>query len=151
MGNSNSGRRPQPTALKVLRGNPGQRTLNTREPTPPPGDVGKPAGLSADAAVVWDELAPVCLVMGTLTRAGLRPFRTLCELQASLDRASKLKDVGEWELAQKLEKDFAGVIRPYYALFGLEPVSRAKIAVPKREEPVSKWAELGLTGPTPRD
>ena len=32
MGNWNSGRRPQPTALKVLRGNPGKRPLNVDEP-----------------------------------------------------------------------------------------------------------------------
>jgi len=139
MGNSNSGRRPQPTALKVLRGNPGQRKLNTKEPTPPPGEVVKPEGLSASAAAIWDELAPICLHMGTLTAADVRPFRTLCELQASLDRASVLKTVGEWDAALKLEKDFAPMIRPYYALFGLEPVSRARITVPKAAEPDNKW------------
>jgi hypothetical protein len=139
MGNSNSGRRPQPTALKILRGNPGQRKLNTQEPKPPAGEVVKPAGLSAGAAAIWDELAPICVGMGTLTLADVRPFRTLCELQSSLDRASILKSVGEWDTALKLEKEFAGLIRPYYALFGLEPVSRAKITVPKADEPVNKW------------
>jgi hypothetical protein len=139
MGNANSGRRPQPTALKVLRGNPGQRKLNTREPTPPPGEVVQPEGLSAGAAAIWAELAPICLHMGTLTPADLRPFRTLCELQASLDRASVLKTVNEWEAAMKLEKDYAGLIRPYYALFGLEPVSRARITVPKADDAGTKW------------
>jgi hypothetical protein len=128
--------------LKVLRGNPGQRKLNTREPKPPAGEIVKPSGLSAGAATIWDELAPICGVMGTLTPADLRPFRTLCELQSSLDRASVLKSVGEWESALKLEKEFAGLIRPYYALFGLEPVSRAKISVPRAEEPVNKWDGL---------
>jgi hypothetical protein len=41
----------------------------------------------------------------------------------------------------KLERETANALRPYYALFGLEPVSRARISVPKKaEEPVSKWA-----------
>jgi hypothetical protein len=33
-------------------------------------------------------------------------------------------------------------LRPWVALFGLEPVSRARISVPKKavDEPVSKWA-----------
>jgi hypothetical protein len=31
-GNWNSGSRPKPTALKVLRGNPGKRPLNEKEP-----------------------------------------------------------------------------------------------------------------------
>ena len=29
------GRKPKPTALKVLEGNPGKRPLNDREPVPP--------------------------------------------------------------------------------------------------------------------
>ena len=140
MGYENSGRRPQPTALKMLRGNPGKRALNTQEPTPPAGAVVKPDGLSAGAGAIWVELAPICLHMGTLTPADLRPFQTLCELQASLARASVLKTVGEWDAAMKLEKDFAPMIRPYYALFGLEPVSRAKLTVPKAAAPVDKWA-----------
>jgi phage terminase small subunit len=139
MGYENSGRRPQPTALKMLRGNPGKRRPNTHEPAPPPGAVVQPEGLSASAAAIWDELAPICLHMGTLTPADLRPFRTLCELQASLERASALKTVGEWETAMKLERDFAGLIRPYYALFGLEPVSRARITVPKADDAGNKW------------
>ena len=41
----------------------------------------------------------------------------------------------------KLERDTAAALRPYYALFGLEPISRARIQVPKKDaEPSSKWA-----------
>jgi hypothetical protein len=150
MGFENSGRRPQPTAITVLRGNPSKKKLNENEPCPPAGDVAKPAGLSSIAGVVWDELAPICLVMGTLTVADVRPFARLCELQADLDLACAMKDAPEFGLftaglhaAVKLEKDLSPVIRPYYALFGLEPVSRARIAVPKKpDEPASKWAGI---------
>jgi phage terminase small subunit len=159
VGNRNSGRRPQPTALKVLRGNPGKRPLNTDEPTPPAGDVVKPTTLSTPAGEVWDRLAPMAIAMGTLTRADVTAFAMLCELQATLEWAAGRKDPplrepGErpyrWvrrcherlAAAMKIEKDFAPIIRPYYALFGLEPVSRAKIQVPKKAETpvVSKWA-----------
>lgn len=158
MGYENSGRRPQPTALKMLRGNPSKTKLNEHEVRPPSGEVVKPAGLSVAAAVVWDELAPVCLAMGTLTPADVRPFGTLCELQSTLNQASSQKDAPGFapftvsddyngaptvkiHAAIKLERETATAIRPYYALFGLEPVSRARISVPKQaEEPVSKWA-----------
>jgi hypothetical protein len=40
----------------------------------------------------------------------------------------------------KLERDTAATLRPYYALFGLEPVSRARVSVPKTDAPASKWA-----------
>lgn len=158
MGNRNSGRRPQPTALKVVRGNPGQRKLNENEPRPPSGDVVKPSRLSRLAGIVWDELAPICVAMGTLTPADVRPFSRLCELQADLDKACESKDAPEFALftlsedyngapkmglhaAIKLEKELSPVIRPFYELFGLSSVARARIQVPKKAEaPASKWA-----------
>ena len=160
MGNQNSGRRPQPTKLKVLRGNPSKTRLNDREPVPPAGEITKPIGLSRIAERVWDELAPVCLAMGTLTVADRRPFARLCELQADLDKACESKDAEGFGLftlsedyngapkmglhaAIKLEKELSPVIRPFYELFGLTPVARARIQVPKTkqsEEPVSKWS-----------
>jgi phage terminase small subunit len=160
MGYENSGRRPQPTALTVLRGNPSKKKLNKNEPAPPAGEVVKPSGLSAGASAVWDELAPICLAMRTLTIADVRVFTTLCELQATLQQASARKDGADLfrleaadeddpksltvviDAVLKLERDTANALRPYYALFGLEPVSRARISVPKAkaEEPVSKWA-----------
>lgn len=83
--------------------------------------------------MVWDELAPICLHMGTLTMADVVPFTTLCELQAKVRVAAQLEDpVPLLRLA--------GQIRAYYGLFGLEPVSRARIHVKKPSEPASKWA-----------
>lgn len=139
VGYENSGRRPQPTAMKLLRGNPGKRKPNQSEPIPPVGEVKKPAGLSPAAVLVWDELAPICLHMGTLTKADVRAFGTLCELQATFTAAAQLK--GGPAFDARLERDTANALRPWVALFGLEPVSRARISVPKKPDaPVSKWA-----------
>ena len=147
--------------MTVLRGNPSKKPLNKLEPMPPVGEVVKPEGLSPQASAVWDELAPVCLAMGTLTTADVRVFGTMCELQATMQEASaakgrkKLFNLASQDSSDpesplevvidsvlKLERETATALRPYYALFGLEPVSRARIQVPKRkaEEPVSKWA-----------
>ncbi len=139
MGYENSGRRPQPTALKMLRGNPGKKKPNENEVRPPSGEATKPADVSPAAGLVWDELAPICLAMGTLTVADVRPFATLCELQATFTAVARLKGTPAFDA--KLERETANVIRPYYALFGLEPVSRARIQVPKKPDaPISKWA-----------
>ncbi len=160
MGNANSGRRPQPDALKLLRGKLDPKKANERLVRPPAGDAVKPADLSTVAAGVWDRLAPVCLAMGTLTSADTETFATLCELQASMDLARRAKDAPNFAIftlsedyngapkmgihgAVKLEKELAPIIRQYYALFGLDPVSRAKMAAPpKADEPASKWAGL---------
>lgn len=142
MGNKNSGPRPRPTALKVLRGNPGKRALNQREPIPPAGEIRKPVTLSEGAARMWDEWVPICLYMGTMTPSDIHPMATLCELQAILHRAASLKDHPEtFDKAVTLERNHAGLIRPYYAMFGLEPSARARLQVRKPDEaPVSKWA-----------
>ena len=141
MGYENCGRRPQPTALKALRGNPSKTRLNEHEAVPPAGPVTKPATLSLDGGRVWEELAPVCLHMGTLTAADVKPFATLCELEATRERASLAKDGPKREAAVRLELATASALRPYYALFGLDPVSRTRIVVaPSAGAPVSKWA-----------
>ena len=159
-GNANSGRRPQASALKVLRGNPGKRKLSGSEPTPPDGVVAKPGTLSVVAGAVWDELAPVAMAMGTLTVADCAAFATLCELEATRRQASAQKDAegfGMFTLSEdyngamkvgvhaaiKVERETATALRPYYEKFGLEPSGRARIALPNRK-PVSKWD--GLVG-----
>jgi hypothetical protein len=133
MGNHNSGRRPKPTALKLLQGNPGKRKLNALEPKPPAGEVVKPAGMTPDAMRLWDLMAPICLAMGTLTTADVFSFATLCELRARQDAVVLTDDT------DKLLR-VATALRPYYEKFGLEPVGRARISVPQQEQPVSKWA-----------
>src|SRR5262245_57695879 len=141
MGNWNSGRRPQSTALKKLRGNPGKRKFNEREPKPPEGAVEAPETLSGVAKTVWEGLAPIALAMGTLTTADVAAFATLCELEATRRLASAEKSregftpfllttitdsagnehpkVQEHP-AIRLERSTAGALRPYYEKFGLE-------------------------------
>jgi P27 family predicted phage terminase small subunit len=145
--------------LKILRGNPGKRKLNENEPLPPSGDITKPEGLSARAGAVWDDLAPVLLVMGTLTTADVRPFARLCELEVTAREASSQKDAPGFAMftvsddyngapkvgvhaAIRVERETATALRPYYEYFGMTPSSRARISVPKKAdvEPVSKWA-----------
>src|SRR5688500_11226855 len=112
MGYENSGRRPQPTKLKILRGNPSKTRLNENEPVPPSGEVVKPARLSAGASTVWDELAPICLAMGTLTTADVTVFGQLCEGQAVLNSAAMMKaDPEQVEAATKIQKDFLPLVR----------------------------------------
>lgn len=158
MGNQNSGRRPQPTALKMLRGNPSKTPLNGLEPRPPKGEPAKPRTITAGASAIWDEIAPDCVAMGTLTKVDGLAFKTLCELQFTFDIAASQKSaeafapftIGEdynavptvkVHAALRLERETAAALRPYYEKFGLEPVGRARIQVPKDpDEPVSKWA-----------
>jgi phage terminase small subunit len=140
-GNANSGRRPKPTAMKLLRGNPGKRRLNEAEPQPPAGEVTAPASLSAKAQAVWTEIAPVAIAMGTLTPADVWAFGTLCELEATRRLVSQATTLDAPHLL-KLERETAMALRPYYEKFGLEPVGRSRIKVLPTEKPKSRWAGI---------
>jgi hypothetical protein len=132
MGNHNSGRRPRPTALKLLKGEKNKDRINLDEPKPPQASVKKPQ-MAPDSGVVWDRVAPIALAMGTLTAADVDAFKAFCQLQAALDLAT---GADLMRLAQ--------TIRPYYGMFGLEPSGRSRIKIPKADKPESKWA--GLVG-----
>jgi phage terminase small subunit len=133
MGFENSGRRPRPTALKILRGNPGKRPLNPAEPQPPPGPIEMPAGLAPDARQVWAAIAPICLGMGTLTPADVLAFARHCELEARWKVKVQTNDLASI-LALSRELRSSG------ACFGLDPSSRARIQVAP-QKPASKWAD----------
>ena len=137
MGNSNSGRRRQPAALRALRGNP-SKTRFRANVAAPVGPVVKPATLSPGAAEVWAALAPVCLGMGTLSPADALAFATLCELQASFTANAQRKGGRGFDARQ--ERALAAALRPFYALFALEPASRARMPTAPPREVASKWA-----------
>jgi hypothetical protein len=78
--------------------------------------------------------------MGTLSPADTLAFATLCELQASFTANGQRK--GRRGFDGRLERALAASLRPFYALFGLEPASRARLPSARPREPVSKWAAL---------
>jgi phage terminase small subunit len=127
--------------VKLLRGVTRKDRLNPAEPQPPAGPIVKPATLSKGASRMWDQWVPICVHMGTMTPADVEPMAMMCELQATLHRAAALKDHPKtFDKAVSLERNHASIIRQYYALFGLDPVSRARIQVKTPEATVSKWA-----------
>ncbi len=60
------GRKPKPTKLKVLTGNPGKRPLNHNEPRPEPAVPDCPPELSGAAQCEWNRL------VGELSKLNLR-------------------------------------------------------------------------------
>lgn len=65
------GRKPTPTTLKLLRGNPGQRRISAEEPVPPPlsADPVPPELHDAHARAEWQRLAPGLIACGQVTMA----------------------------------------------------------------------------------
>jgi len=84
------GRRPKPTRMKILTGNPGKRRLNENEPMPEPSIPDCPPELGADkrarsGIVWWRRLAPLRM-MTHLDRAALASY---CVAYGPLGRSSR--------------------------------------------------------------
>ena len=85
---SSRGRKPKPTVVKQLQGNPGKRPLTQREPKPKT-TVKKPYGLGQGLqARFWDEHAPELERLQILTGVDSAAFRLMAEHYALAVRAA---------------------------------------------------------------
>ena len=82
------GPKPQPTALKVLRGNPGHQTLNKNEPKPRPIRPDCPEFLNAAARSIWDSLVDELESVGVLTIVDASALAGYC---AAYEEAGRLE------------------------------------------------------------
>ena len=65
-----AGRKPKPTAIKKLEGNPGKRKLNTKEPIPAKGMPNCPEWLMPEAKKEWERRADLMNQRGVFYRSG---------------------------------------------------------------------------------
>lgn len=82
-----SGRKPTPTHLRVLRGNPQHRPLPQFEPQFPAVCPPAPEHLDADARAEWDRLAPQLYSAGLLTAVDVAIFALYCSAYSNWVRA----------------------------------------------------------------
>ena len=72
------GRKPKPTRLKVLQGNPGKRPLNTDEPAFPALQSDCPEHLVKDAAKEWDRMKGLLASHNVFTEADRSALTAYC-------------------------------------------------------------------------
>lgn len=70
---------PKPTALKILRGNPGKRRLNTNEPQPEVGLGGPPEWLLPAAVEEWNRVAPELVKLKVATLIDESALAAYCQ------------------------------------------------------------------------
>lgn len=147
------GRKPAPTALKVLRGNPGRRPLNKAEPAPPRVvDLAPPPELAGAAAVEWARIAPKLQRVGLLTEIDVQALIAYCMTWARwLEAENNVRDHG-MVLAGKRG---APVLNPYVAIaaraqqqlrvwlesFGMTPSSRTRVKTDPGDKPADRFAK----------
>lgn len=92
------GRRPKPTKLKLLAGNPGRHKLNDREPQPAPPsslETEAPPVLLPAARAEWDRIYPELVRLGTLSTLDLPTLAGYCQAYARWqDAEAKLTTEG---------------------------------------------------------
>lgn len=147
---------PQPTKLKLLRGNPGCRPLNADEPQPPTDGVVMPTHLGEVAASRWHQLLPMLQATRVMTRADVEALARYCDtyewwlatrakLKKEGDTYPILNDGGEVKyIAQRPEVSIAHKLaqqlRQLEADFGLSPAARVSLKVEPDAKEESKLA-----------
>jgi len=149
------GRKPKPTAVKVLAGNPGKRALNSSEPRPPaPADVPyAPRHLGAEAKREWRRMGEILLRLGLYTEVDRAALAMYCqawgvwvhaELQLVAEGEILVTDQGyhyinPWRaVANKAQE----TMRRMFTEFGLTPSARTRLSVPQTPEEPSLAEQL---------
>jgi phage terminase small subunit len=84
-----SGRKPKPTSLKVLQGNPGKRPLNENEPKPPPRLPRSPEHLSEEAKKEWRRAGKFLFQLGLVSDIDRAAFAAYCQAWAGGSRRKR--------------------------------------------------------------
>ena len=137
------GRKPAPTHLKLVKGNPGKRRLNENEPKPRRERVSAPAHVSDKARETWGYVSAILDGMGILTRPDALALEMLCEAYADyLAARSELKAFGSnyYETvngqggimhrahpAVAVMQDADRRIKAWLAEFGMTPSARTRV------------------------
>jgi P27 family predicted phage terminase small subunit len=134
---SGAGRKPTPTALKIVQGNPGKRPLPQHEPRPPVG-AEMPDWLSDEAKAHWPMVAAQLTEAGILTEIDAQALALYCEAFARWRHANE--QVVKFGPVVKAPSGFP-VQSPFLAIcnkawdqmmkalieFGMTPSSRSRV------------------------
>ncbi len=133
-----AGRKPKPTAVKILEGNPGKRKLNEHEPQPQRKAPPCPKWLEAEAKKEWRRLAKTLEAMGVLTDADMAAFAGYCQAYARWKEAEeRITDRGlviRTPSGYPQQVPYISIAQQYLKLmqqfaeqFGLTPAARSRI------------------------
>ena len=150
-----AGRKPKPTAIKKLEGNPGKRKLNTKEPVPAKGKPDCPEWLLPEAKKEWKRLADLMNQMGVLTEVDMAAFAAYCQSYARWKEAQEhISSEGstfETDKGYQQQTPWVGIANTNQKLmlqaaseFGLTPSSRSRIVAgnAKGKEPEDEMEAL---------
>lgn len=147
------GRKPKPTALKVIEGNPGKRPLNHDEPQAAGELIEAPDDLSDDQRAIWEYAiahAPKG-VLRMIDRDNLRAWVVAADLHrkatAEVQARGILSTGAEGQLVKNpavmVLRDATAMMMRAAEQMGFSPTARARIKVPEKpNDPKNPWEKL---------
>ena len=137
---------PEPTHLKIIKGNPGHRPLNEKEPKPCPIFKLPPAPKWMDkyAKAEWRRMGKILMRIGVLTEADLGSFTNYCCTYARWRHAEEnviahFKEEGTYLVGSGFRKQrhpelitiekALGQMLQFAQQFGMTPSARTSIKV----------------------
>ena len=149
------GRKPKPSNLKILNGNPGKRPLNKNEPKPEVSVPSCPSCLTATARTEWRRITKELKALELLTQIDRTALAAYCQAYGRwVEAENGLKASGliittEPQTNKKGKRTGGGNIIPnplvgiantamklmhsYLVEFGMTPSSRSRISVPGKK------------------
>ncbi|MGH8609799.1 MAG: phage terminase small subunit P27 family [Gammaproteobacteria bacterium] len=131
------GRKPTPTKLRLLRGNPGKRSLPKDEPKVAAKRPPMPVGMSAGAQAHWRRFAEQLDAARITTELDRQALKALCEACATWDEANR--GIAKFGLVVKgargsRRSPYVGIANTAFeqmtkmlAEFGMTPSSRTRV------------------------
>lgn len=169
------GRRPKPTALKELSGNPGHRPLNDSEPNPERVAPEMPKGMAIAARREWSRIVPALLQLGVLSSIDGKALAAYCDAYSMWELARKdLHKNGLVQDSPALDKEncaifiegapliirkknpafeiyntAAKLMKSFLIEFGLTPASRSKLKIqkPAEKDPMEEFLGAKASAP----
>jgi P27 family predicted phage terminase small subunit len=148
-----AGRRPKPTALKVIEGNAGKRAMNHDEPKPT-GIPTCPSHLSKEARKEWNRISRELMTCGLLTSVDRAALAAYCAAYARWtegeDKVQQHGLVVKSPSGFPIQNPYVGIantaldqMRKFLIEFGMTPASRSRLQITVTPEtPANDWDEL---------
>lgn len=145
------GRKPKPTALKLLQGS---RITNKNEPFPENGIPPAPDHLSKEALIEWGRVTQDLYQLGLLTKLDMASLAAYCQAygrwvqaETALAREDLIVTFPSGAMQQNVLLGIANQamehMRKHLANFGMSPADRAKVTAKKADKETNPFAKFG--------
>lgn len=144
-----AGRKPKPTVIKQLEGNPGKRPLNLREPKLPAEIPPCPKHLTGEARKEWRRTSKQLAQAGLITKVDRAALAAYCQNWARWIEAEEAMRADDHQMIVYTDKGYPVVspwlgiaeramkqMRTFLTEFGMTPSSRSRLTGPDRDAAV---------------